>query len=319
MKTQKICVLGGTGFVGIWLVHKLHEAGHRLIVPSRHPQRRRDLLVMPRVQLLQADVHDVARLTELLAGCDTVINLVGILNESGRDGAGFRRAHVELPEKIVEACRATGVRRVLHMSALRASASRGPSHYLRTKGEGEELLHAAAGLEVTSFRPSVIFGPRDSFFNRFAQLLAWSPLVFPLACPESRFAPVYIDDIADAFVFALNNPATVGQGYDICGPKSYTLRELVQYTAHLRGLKRMVIGLPDFAARWQARILGLLPIPPFSLDNYLSLQVESTCAPPFPALFGIQPKAVETIVPGYLGNERERARYQSYRTIARRT
>ena len=156
----------------------------------------------------------------IYSGNDAVIHLVGILNEKGRDGRGFRAVHVELPRKVVQACRETGVRRILHMSALHAA--QGPSHYLRTKGEGEDLVHAAAaeGLRVTSFRPSVIFGPRDSFINRFAGLLRFAPFFFPLACPDARFAPVYVGDVARAFALTLEDPRSFGRRYDLCGPRA---------------------------------------------------------------------------------------------------
>ncbi|MEO5703230.1 MAG: complex I NDUFA9 subunit family protein, partial [Gammaproteobacteria bacterium] len=192
MKTTTVCLLGGTGFVGHHLIRQLTESGYRLRILTRRRERNRDLLVLPNVDLVEADIQDEQVLTRQFMGCDAVINLVGILNEKGSNGSGFRRAHVELPRKILQACLASGVTRVLHMSALNADADKGSSHYLRSKGAGEDLLHSMQGLRVTSFRPSVIFGPGDSFFNRFATLLKLSPLFFPLACPNARFAPVYV-------------------------------------------------------------------------------------------------------------------------------
>ncbi|OGI43549.1 MAG: epimerase [Candidatus Muproteobacteria bacterium RBG_16_64_11] len=301
MSTHKICLLGGTGFVGKRLAARLSEAGHDIVILTRHRERQRDLLVLPTVRLVQGDVYDPEFLRKQFEDRDTVINLVGILNEKGRDGRGFARAHTELPEKIVEACRQTGVTRLLHMSALQASAA-APSHYLRTKAMGEDAVHRAGNpdFHVTSFRPSVIFGPGDSFLNRFAGLLRLTPGVFPLACPQARFQPVYVEDVVRAFVESLDNHKTFGQRYDLCGPKVYTLREIVEYVARLIGKRVCIIGLNDALSYLQAATLEFVPGKPFSLDNYRSLKVDSVCEQGFPAVFGIAPASFEEIAPGYL-------------------
>ncbi len=279
MKTGTVCLIGGSGFVGRHLAAQLSRAGWCARIPTRHPERHRDLGILPGVQLSAADIFDVQMLRELCRDCDAAINLVGILNEKGHDGRGFRRAHVELAEKLIAACREEGVLRLLHMSALNADARETHSYYLRTKGIAEDLVHAAAtqALHVTSFQPSVIFGPGDSFFNRFAALLRSIPAVFPLACPEALFAPVYVGDVAAAFVRALTTPATFGQRYALCGPTRYTLRELVQYTAHTLGLRRHIIGLSPALSSLQSRVFEYLPGKPFSRDNYWSLQKRSVC------------------------------------------
>ncbi|MEJ2481530.1 MAG: NAD(P)H-binding protein, partial [Acidihalobacter sp.] len=186
MKITTVCVLGGTGFVGRHLCARLIRAGYRVRIPTRHRERHRDLLVLPGLELIEADVHDPQTLAQVLTGCQAAINLIGILNERGHRGLGFQHAHVELTRKFVDACQAQGVRRLLHMSALGADATADTSFYLRSKAEAETLAHTLSGpeLAVTSFRPSVIFGPDDSFLNRFADLLRAVPGVFPLACPE---------------------------------------------------------------------------------------------------------------------------------------
>ncbi|MDH3282771.1 MAG: complex I NDUFA9 subunit family protein, partial [Gammaproteobacteria bacterium] len=234
-------------------------------------------------------------------GRDTVINLIGILNEKGRSGKGFMRAHAELPGKIVQACRETGVTRQLHMSALHAART-APSHYLRTKALGEEtaLRAESPDFHVTSFRPSVIFGPGDSFLNRFAGLLRLAPGVFPLACSGSRFQPVYVEDVVRAFADSLDNHKTFGQHYNLCGPQVYTLREIVEYVAKLIDKRVCVVGLPDGLSYLQAAALEFAPGKPFSLDNYRSLQVDSVCEKGFPEVFGITPTSLEEIAPGYL-------------------
>jgi NADH dehydrogenase len=301
MALHKICLLGGTGFVGKRLAARLSAAGHDIVILTRRAVRHRDLLVLPTARLAEGDVHDPEFLRRQLEGKDTVINLIGILNEKGRSGKGFTRAHAELPEKIVLACREAGVSRLLHMSALHASRM-APSHYLRTKALGEEAVHRAEGpdFHVTSFRPSVIFGPGDGFLNRFAGLLRLTPGVFPLACPGARFQPVYVEDVVRAFTESLDNHKTFGQRYDLCGPQVYTLREIVEYVAKLIGRRVCVIGLPDGLSYLQAAMLEFAPGKPFSLDNYHSLQVDSVCEEGFPEVFGITPTSLEEIAPGYL-------------------
>ncbi len=315
MKHQ-ICVLGGTGFVGRHLVSALAAEGHSVRVLTRHPERHRDLLVLPTVELVSADVHDLRQLKKLFAGHDTVINLVGILNEKRDNGKGFYHVHVELAEKIIEACRSQGIRRLLHMSALNADPATGSSYYLRSKGEAEHRVHAAPGMDVTSFRPSVIFGPEDSFINRFAALLRKTPLIFPLACGETRFAPVYVGDVAQAYVRSLADPHTYGHRYNLCGPHEYTLREIVEYIARLLGLKRRIVSLGRFGSWLQANLLEHVPGKPFSRDNYRSLQTDSICPEGDSVLrevFGIEPTTLEAEVPRYLLHQVIRQRYMEFR------
>lgn len=315
MQSAKICILGGSGFVGQHIAGRLIAQGKQVRIATRNRDRHSNLLVLPGIELVEADIFDSDSLRKLLADADCVINLVGILNESQHNGDGFRRAHVDLPRLIADACRVTGVPRLLHMSALNANVNSSPSYYLRTKAEGENFLHtiASPSLHVTSFRPSVIFGPGDSFFNRFAGLLKATPFAFPLACPNARFAPVYVGDVADRFVRALDNKATFGKRYDLCGPKQYSLIELVRYTAAQLRLRRRIIGLPDTISYLQAAMLEWFPGKPFSLDNYRSLQTDSICSQ------GVsETTSVESIVPYYIGNRGRSRNYDRYRSRAHR-
>lgn len=319
MDPKKVLLIGGSGFVGGWIANRLSERAIRVVIPTRRRENRRSLILLPTVYTLEADVHDAKVLADLMRDADAVINLAGILHD--RDtrapyGKRFAAAHVELPRKIVAAMQQTGVRRLLHMSALKASPD-APSAYLRSKGEGEALVRAAPGLDVTVFRPSVIFGPDDAFLNTFAGLLRALP-VLPLAGASTRFAPVYVGDVADAFVDALSNRATIGQCYDLCGPQAYTLRELVDYTARLVGVRRPVINLSDALARLQASVVGLLPNPPMSRDNLLSLQVDSVSDGQhnYPAW---QPHRLEAVAPGYLGALGGNRRFDGYRARAGRS
>lgn len=299
MNISRVCIIGGTGFVGRHIIGHLARAGIPARVLARHPHRHRDLGVAPGNEVRAITDWDMDTLTAAMNGCDAAINLVGILNESR--GTSFRQVHVELVEKIVEACKRAHVTRLLHMSALHASEANGASAYLRTKGEGENRAHTLGrpDIMVTSFRPSVIFGPDDSFINRFRQLMR-IPGPLPLACPDSRFAPVYVGDVATAFVKALKDPATAGRAYDLCGPRVFTLRQIVKYVAWHSGIYKSVIGLDDRTSRLQAEILGRLPGKPFTLDNYRSLQVASVCGHNGLTDLGIEPTDMDAIVPGFL-------------------
>jgi len=312
MQITNICVIGGSGFVGRHLCHQLAARGFRVRVPTRDRERAKSLILLPTVDVMVADVHDPAALAGVIRGCDAVINLVGVLHDA-RSNRGFAAAHVELARKVVAACRLNKVRRLLHMSALAAGPD-APSDYLRSKGEAErEVLDA--GLDVTVFRPSVIFGPEDSFLNLFAGLAKMLP-VLALASPNARFQPVFVEDVADAFVHALTDIDTVGQSYDLCGPKRYTLRELVIYVAGITGHKRPVIGLNRALSYCQAFAMELLPVKLMTRDNLRSMEVDSICDCAFP--FGIKPQSLEAVAPAWLAARTPRARYQRFRDTAGR-
>ena len=302
MRKPKICILGGTGFVGRNITSVLLAQGYEVSILTRHRERNRDLLVYPSVRVIESDMYNVDELATQFRGMDTVVNLVGILNQTRFGHENFEDAHVELPKNIAEAITQSDVLRLLHMSASNADPD-GPSLYLQSKGRAEEFIHEHAskhGYEVTSFRPSVIFGPGDSFTNRFASLLRDIPFFFPLACPDSRLQPIYVDDVANCFVNAIKNKETFGQRYDLCGPNVYTLYEIVEYIAKTIGAKRKIIRLTESQSRLQASTLQWFPGKPFTPDNFQSLQVASVCEKPFPEVFDIKPCTMEEIVPKYL-------------------
>jgi NADH dehydrogenase len=251
MKIQRVALIGGTGFVGRHLARHLRNRGYQCRIITRHPHRHRSLKTAG--ELVQANPYDLGDLTAALKGCEAAINLAGILNETGKKRS-FRHVHVELVDAIVAACHAARVQRLLHMSALNADQASGSSQYLRTKGEGENRAHTLGrpDIAVTSFRPSVIFGPDDSFLNRFATLLR-IPGPMPLACPDAQLAPVFIDDVVAAFGNAIEDRATHGRHYELCGPRVYTLKELVTFVAKQTGQRKWIIGLPDWASRLQDR------------------------------------------------------------------
>lgn len=300
---KNILVIGGSGFLGSAIIGELARRGGFtqtcITVPTRRPERARHLLVMPTVKLVGADVHDPAVLGRLMQGQDAVISLVGILRsaEGQPYGKDFAHAHVDLPQKIAVAALRAGVRRVIHVSALQASAD-APSGYLRSKAAGEAALRAA-DLDLTIFRPSVIFGQGDSFLTLFAGLAKIAPF-FPLASPDARFAPVWIGDVANCVVDSLLNSASIGQCYNLCGPQQYSLRELVHYAATVAGHPRTVIGLPDAIAWLQAWLMEFLPDPPMTRDNLRSMRVDSVCAEGMALPFGRKAASLEAIAPTYL-------------------
>ncbi|MCZ8129852.1 MAG: complex I NDUFA9 subunit family protein [Steroidobacteraceae bacterium] len=315
MRPLSICVLGGTGFVGTPLCAQLVRDGHSVRVLTRNRERAKRLFVLPDLEVHDANVHEPAVLAQHFRGRDVVINLVGILNERGRSGSGFRHAHGELARKVVSACRSSGVTRLLHMSALRA-AETAPSHYLRTKGEAERIVREESGhVQWTIFQPSVIFGPGDGFMNRFAGLLALFPAL-PLARAGARFAPVYVGDVVAAMVRALNDDHVCGEVFQLCGPEVFTLADLVRYVAEVRGQKRLVFGIPDAVGALQAFLMDFLPGKPLSIDNFRSLSVDSVCSENGLARLGIAPTSLRAVVPDYLGSKQRNVRLDDFRRAA---
>lgn len=314
-----VLVLGGTGFVGAALCEKLVErfggSSARIVVPSRHPARAKHIQMLPTVELVAADVHDDSQLAGLVRGRDAIVNLVAILH--GSDSA-FDRTHVQLPRRLAQACAAAGVRRVVHVSALGADA-KAPSRYLRSKAGGEAALMSSA-LDATILRPSVIFGEADHFLNLFATMQAVFPVV-PLAGADSRFQPVWVDDVALAIVRCLDDKTTIGETIECCGPEVYTLRQLVQIAGRYSGHPRPIIGLPAPLDRLQALTMELLPGDPLmSRDNLDSMQVANVASGTRPGLsrLGIRPAAVEAIAPLYLGKSQGLARLDIWRAAVHR-
>lgn len=291
---MNILILGGSGFVGRAICSKLVAAGHSITVPTRKRDNARALFPLPSVTVVELDATDLATLTRLARGKDAVINLVGILN------GNFERMHVTLTETILAACKAAGVTRYLHMSALGASAN-GPSEYQKSKAKAEVAVRAS-GLDFTIFAPSVIFGRGDSFLNKFAQMVSLLPPLVPMALPgaSAKFQPVSVDDVARAFATSIADKSTFAQRYELVGPKVYTLKELVAYVMLLAHDKHMIIGLPGFATSMLASVLQFVPTQPLTPDNVKSMSVANVSDAAFPTFAGTA-TALEDVAPTYLG------------------
>jgi NADH dehydrogenase len=321
MAIKKVLLLGGSGFIGTYIANRLSQRGIEVTVPTRRRERNKALIIQPGVDVVETNIHCQETLTALVKGHDAVINLVGILHSSDVQipySADFAKAHVELPKKVIAACKANGVRRLVHMSALKADP-KGPSEYLASKGDGEAAVVAAKNeLDITVFRPSVIFGLGDSFLSTFARVLRKAPF-FPLGFGHARFQPVWAADVADAFVGSLEDRNTFGQVYDLVGPKVYTLRELVDYTAELTRSNAKIIALSEGWAYLQAGLMWLAPQPLLSPDNLRSMQVDSVAegaGNPAPANW--QPTALESIAPTYVAQNTPKGKMDGFRFRAGR-
>lgn len=273
---MKICILGGTGFVGRSLISALSKENYTITVITRDFDKNKDLAIYPNLKLIQEDVYNEKRMLEVSKSHDVLINLIGILNEKGFRGKGFYLAHSKIARIILNVCKQNRIKRILHMSALNADPG-GSSHYLRTKGEAESFLHTYGErfADVTSFRPSVIFGTEDSFINRFSDLLKFIPFVFPLACAQTRFAPVYIGDLVNFMKDSIDDVSSFNKKIDICGPKIYTLEEIVKIVIDVKGYSTRVIPLNNALSKFQAVMMEFLPGKPFSIDNFNSCLVDS--------------------------------------------
>jgi uncharacterized protein YbjT (DUF2867 family) len=317
MRHQTIALIGGSGFIGSHLVNALVEAGKHVRIATRRRENASHLTLLP-VDVIQADVHDPVQLAAFVSQADAVINLVGLLQSKRGTpyGPDFAKAHVELPNKIVAACYAKGVRRLLHMSSLGADPN-GSSMYLRSKGDGEKVVRES-NLATTIFRPSVVFGPEDDFLNQFAFLERIFPVI-PLACSQARMQPIFVGDVAQAIVNVLDLDAASGRAYELAGPTVYTLEELVKFSGAAIGKHAKIVRLPDILGRLQAMTLEFAPGPTLmSRDNLDSMKTPSVASGPMAPELGIDPASIEAIAPMYLTGTSSRSRFNAFRASAGR-
>jgi NADH dehydrogenase len=319
MAAPRVLVLGGSGFVGRQVCEQLARLGWHITVPTRRAVNAARVQSLPGLTVIEANVHQEADLARLIPGHDAVVNLVAVLHGSEER---FESVHVDLPSKIASAMKKAGVQRLVHISALGADPQ-GPSMYQRSKARGETVLHNA-GLQLTILRPSVIFGAEDKFLNLFADLQAVAPFM-PLAGSGTRFAPVWVGDVARAVVVCLQKLDTVGQTYELCGPDVMTLGELVQRAGQWAGVNegrgRPVIGLPMWVGWLQAAAMELAPGEPLmSRDNLASMKVDNIASGQHPGLseLGISAASAAGVAPGYLGHRGPRSKLNRWRAGAGR-
>lgn len=296
MSPPRYLVLGGTGFIGSHLLAALAPTGCRVTVLSRNREQKRAINVLPNVQTISADVYDRAVLEKYIAGHDAVVNLVGILNETGN--ATFTHAHVDLTATVIAACRHVGVRRIHQMSSLNAGER--VSKYLKTRGEAEAQVRNS-GMEWTIYRPSVVYGKDDGLVSRFVKLLKISP-VLPLAQPHAKFAPAYVGDIASAFTRCLADRGTIGNIYELYGPDTLELVQIVRMIRDAASMRRMILPLPATLGRLQAAVAEMIPTKPFSRDNFHSLNVDSVGTRDGFGELGITPRRFAAMLPMLLGD-----------------
>ena len=293
---MNITILGGTGFLGSSLINCLAKTSYNITVVTRDREKNKKLLVYPKLKLIQASVHNKEELANVTKNTDVLINLIGILNEKGHSGSGFRKAHSDLSKIILSVCKDNNIRRILHVGALHADP-KGPSHYLRTKGEAESYLmtYGKRFANITIFRPSVIFGKNDNFILRFSNLLDFIPFVFPLACHDSKFAPVFVDELSNFIINTITDTKSFNKKYDLCGPKIYTLKEILELIIKVKNRNINVVPLPRTLSKIQASIMEFVPGKPFSLDNFNSCKIDSICNSDFKFYSDL-----ETIIPTYI-------------------
>ena len=319
MSTPRVLVLGGSGFVGRHVCEKLARLGWHITVPTRRAVNAAGVQSLPGLTVIEASVHKEADLARLMPGHDAVVNLVAVLHGNEER---FESVHVDLPGKIASAMKKAGVQRLVHISALGADPQ-GPSMYQRSKARGETVLHNA-GLQLTVLRPSVIFGAEDKFLNLFADLQAIAPFM-PLAGSGTRFAPVWVADVASAVAACLQKPDTIGQTYELCGPDVLTLGELVKRSGQWAGVNhgrgRPVIGLPMWMGWLQAAAMELAPGEPLmSRDNLASMKVDNIATGQLPGLsdLGISAASAAGVAPSYLAHRGPRSRMNGWRERAGR-
>lgn len=302
MRNCLFTIFGGTGFIGRYVVQRLADRGARILVISRSP-RTRGLHLQPlgavnQIVVQGTDLDDEAALRRTVAGASGVINLIGILYETGRQP--FAEVHGALPGRIAAAASAEGVPRLVHVSAIGADPD-STSAYARSKAEGERRVRDAFPA-ATILRPSIVIGPEDGFFNRFANLARFLPALPLIGGGKTRFQPVYVGDVAQAVVAALERDDCQGQTYELGGPKAYTFEELMRYMLQVVERRRLLVNVPFGLANLLARFLELLPEPPLTRDQVELLKYDNVVTPGVPSFdaLGITPTPIELIVPDYL-------------------
>lgn len=309
MNTNLVTVFGGSGFLGRHTVRALARAGWRIKIATRHPNQGfflRPLGTVGQIDFVKCDVTDAESVAAAVMGSNAVINLTGILFEKGQS---FEDVQAEGAGNIAKAASAAGVARLVHVSAIGADAE-SDSGYAETKAEGEQFVREAFPGAVI-LRPSVIFGPEDGFFNKFASLARFTPGLPLVGGGHTRFQPVFVGDVAQAIVAVLGRDETAGRIYELGGPATYSFKELLQLILFQTGRKRLLVPLPFGIAMIKAAFLQLLPNPILTIDQVKLLKTDNVVSPTAAGLaeLGITPTSVEAVIPSYLWRYRARGEY----------
>ena len=305
MRNRLITVFGGTGFIGRHVVRRLAARGARILVPSRDPARGTHLQPMGgvgQIVIERADLASEEALARVVQGAHAVVNLIGILYETGRQT--FAEVQGELPGRIGRAAAAAGAARLVQISAIGADLQ-SASAYARSKAEGERAVRDAFP-DATIMRPSIVVGPEDSFFNRFAAMARLLPALPLIGGGRTRFQPVYVGDVADAIVAALEWDVARGQTFELGGPQVYSFAQLMRYLLQVIGRRRLLVPVSFELATWQARMLELLPVPPLTRDQVELLKTDNVVGADALTLadLGVTPTPIELVVPDYLARYR---------------
>jgi len=301
MRSKTVTVVGDSGVMARYVVQRLAALGAVLRIPTRRPPEAlflKPLGAIGQINLEPWNPGGPGEVERLLAGADMAVNLIGILFES--KGGDFDRLQARLPGEIGAAAAKAGLSRVAHLSAIGADAD-SPAAYGRTKAAGEAALRTSLP-SATILRPSIVFGPEDGFFNRFARMSRLSPALPLIGCGRTRFQPVYVGDVADAVIAALMRDDVAGRTYELGGPGVYTFKDLLAYLLRVVGRRRLLVNLPFGLASFQARLLQFLPDPPLTPDQVELLKRDNVVAPDAMGLadLGIAPTPLEVVVPEYL-------------------
>ncbi len=293
MAKKLICLLGGAGFIGQNLTQHLTEAGFAVRIPTRKRERvKKDLIVHPTVDVIEANVMDQSSLDTVTSGCDIVINLVGVLNET--KGESFINTHVDFPRQIISACKKNSITRLIHLSAIGVS-SEAPSKYLKSKWQGEEAIKLGSQgvIKTTILRPSIVFGDGDSFINLFVKIIALSPLI-PLVKSDALLQPIYVGNVSTVVTKILDSTETGGKTYELGGPKIYTFKEILNIICLSQKRRRVIIPMPSVASTMIARFTEKFPLKILTRDNLLSLTIDNTTSQNFSTIFNIKPESLES-------------------------
>lgn len=306
-KFSKVVILGGTGFIGAQLATKLSPKSEKIVIPTRNIESNSGLKLIPNLKIVKTDIKDERSINQLFKDADLIINTVGILNELDEDNS-FDKIHYQITKKISHCIKKNNIKRYLHISSLNADP-KSIGKYLKSKGQAEDFLisETSSFCKLTIFRPSIVFGESDSFFNKFATLLKFLP-IFPLACPNAKFMPVYVEDLTDFMISTINNVDSYGKKIDVTGPNEYTFRELINQTLRALKIKRIIIPLNNFLSQVQARVFEKLPGKLFTMDNYQSLQIDSCSDKGFKGS-----SSIEDIIPRYLNIKYKQERFEKLR------